>query len=154
MDHLDVVTSTLGADPVAARLAVRLGGGLLEDLLDVRPRLGVATGHERRAVTGTLLTTGDTRTYEKETFFLKFFGTADRVWVVGVTTIDDDVTRLEMGDELANEVIDSRAGLDEKNDFTRSLEFFAELLYRECTDDVGACLRFIINDPRLTPVTN
>ena len=73
---------------------------------------------------------------------------------MGVTTIDDDVTRLEMGDELSNEVIDSRAGLDEKNDFTRSLEFFAELLYRECTDDVGACLRFIINDPRLTPVTN
>ena len=73
---------------------------------------------------------------------------------MGVTTIDDDVTRLEMGDELANEVIDSRASLDEKNDFTRSLEFFAELLYRECTDDVGACLRFIINDPRLTPVTN
>ena len=154
MDHLYIVSSAGFTNPVTARLSLNLGSGRLENLLDCRPCSWGATRHERRSITGTLLTTGDTRTYEKETFSLKFLGTADRVWVVGVTTIDDDVTRLEMGDELANEVIDSRAGLDEKNDFTRSLEFFAELLYRECTDDVGACLRFIINDPRLTPVTN
>ena len=37
--HLDVVTGTLVSDPLAAGLAVRLGGDGLEDVLDVWPGL-------------------------------------------------------------------------------------------------------------------
>lgn len=42
--HL-IRASTGDAHPVAAGLAIGLSGGLLEDLLDMRPRLIAATGH-------------------------------------------------------------------------------------------------------------
>ena len=44
--HLHVVTCTGLTDPVAARLAIDLSGGLLEDLLDVRPGSRRTTRHE------------------------------------------------------------------------------------------------------------
>ena len=68
MHHLDIVTSTLVADPLTAGLAIALGGDRLEDVLDVRPRLLLTTGHKGWPIAGTLLTAGDTGTYEAEAF--------------------------------------------------------------------------------------
>lgn len=42
------VTGAGLSDPVAARLAVSLGGSLLEDVLDEGPRGGGSTGHWKR----------------------------------------------------------------------------------------------------------
>jgi hypothetical protein len=106
VNHLDIVTGTTCADPVTARVSVSLSCGLLEDLLDGRPSSLRTTRHERRAVTGTFLTTRNTRANKEETFGLELLYTAYRVWVVGVTTVDDDVALLEVGLELVNEVID------------------------------------------------
>src|SRR5688572_16173902 len=76
VDHLDVVASTLVTNPLAAGLVVALGGDGLEDVLDVRPGLLVATGHEGRAVAGTLLTTRDTGANEAEALAVEILSAA------------------------------------------------------------------------------
>ena len=138
MDHLHVVTRASLADPVTARLAVDLGSSSLEDLLDVRPCSGGTTRHEGGTVTGTLLTTGHTGTDEQEALRLKLLGATDRIGVVRVTTVNDDVTRFEVRDELLNESIDGGTGLDEEDDLAGTLELGAELLDRVGTLDLGA----------------
>ena len=57
---------------------------------------------------------------------------------MGVTTIDDDIARLEMRDELLDEGVNCRTSLDEKDDFARALELGTELLDRPCALDLGA----------------
>jgi hypothetical protein len=139
VDHLDVVARTGLADPVAARLASGLSSGLLEDLLDVGPGGVGTTGHERGSVPGTLLTTRDTRADEEETLLLELVASADRVGVVRVTAVNDDVPLLEVGLELGDEVVDGLSGLDEEDDTPWALEVLAELLDGVGADDVGAC---------------
>ena len=128
MDHLHVVSRTGLTDPVTAGLAVDLSGSLLEDLLNVRPCSGRTTGHERGAIAGTLLTTRDTRADKEEALGLELLGATDRVRVVRVTAVNDDVTLLEVRQELLNEGIDGRTSLDEKDDFAGALELGNELL--------------------------
>lgn len=139
MDHLDVVTGTLVTDPVAAGLTVTLGGDALEDVLNVGPGLLVATGHERRSVTGTLLTTGDTAADEADALGSEVLSAAVAVGVVGVTTVNDDITLLEERQKGLDEVIDGLAGHDEEHDTTGALELGAELLDRVSTNDGLAC---------------
>ena len=47
---------------------------------------------------------------------------------MGVTTINDDIARLEVRDELLDEGVNCRTSLDEKDDFARALELGTELL--------------------------
>ena len=136
MDHLHVVTRASLADPVTARLAVDLGSSSLEDLLDVRPCSGGTTRHEGGTVTGTLLTTGHTGTDEQEALRLKLLAATNTVRVVRVTAVNDDVTRLEVGDKLLDEGIDGSTSLDEKDDLAGTLELGGELLDRVSTLDV------------------
>lgn len=143
MDHLDVVARAGATNPVTAGLALDLGSGLLEDVLDVGPSGGRATGHERGAVTGTLLTTRDTRADEKEALGLELEAAAGRVGVVRVTTVNDDVALVHVGEELSNEVVDGLAGLDKKDDTAGALELGAELLNRVGANDVGAYKRSV-----------
>lgn len=135
MNHLDVVASTLITNPLAARLAIRLGGDGLEDILDVRPGLLVTTGHQRRAVAGTLLTTGNTAADEADTLAVKVLCAAGGVWEMRVAAINDDVALLEVGEESLDEVIDGLAGHDEEHDAAGGLELGAELLDGVSTDD-------------------
>ena len=90
-------------------------------------------------MTGTLLTTRNTRADEEEALGLELLGAADGVGVVGVTTVDDDVTGLKEGNELLDEVVDGRAGLDEEDDLAGSLELCDKLLEGVGALDVGAC---------------
>jgi hypothetical protein len=89
-------------------------------------------------VSGTLLTTGDTGTDKEETLGLEVVGSSDRVGVVRVSTVDDNVSLLEERLELLNKGVDGLSGLDEEDDLSRSLELGAELLNRVSSDDVGA----------------
>lgn len=138
VNHLHVVSGTGLTDPITAWLALNLGSRLLEDLFDMRPCSGGTAGHEGRSVTGTLLTTGDTTADEKEALGLEILGTANRVGVVRVTTVDDDVTRLEVRYELLDESVDGITSLDEQDDFTRGLELGNELLDRVRALNLGA----------------
>ena len=111
------------ADPVATRDAVGLCSGLLEDVLDCGPCSGGTTGHERRAISGTLLTTRDTGADEKQALGFELLGATNGIRVVRVTTVDDNITGLEMRDELADEVVDGATGLHEEDNFARRLKF-------------------------------
>ena len=139
VDHFHVVSGTVLSDPITARLAVDLGGRGLEDGLDVRPGGRRTTGHERGTITSALLTAGNTGTNEEEALGLELLGATDRVRVVRVTAVNDDVTLLEVRQELLNEGIDGRTSLDEKDDLARTLQLGAELLDRVSTLDVRAC---------------
>lgn len=135
VNHLDVVTSTLVTDPLAACLAVRLGGDALEDVLDERPGLLVTTGHDGGAVAGTLLTTGDTGTDEADTLLLEVLGAAVGVGEVRVATVDDDVALFNsaLGEEELDEVVDGLAGHDEHHHDSGLTELLDKLF-----DGVGA----------------
>lgn len=149
VNHLDVVASTLVTDPLAAGLAVRLGGDVLEDILDVRPGLLVTTGHDGGTVTGTLLTTGDTGADEADTLGVKVLGAAVGVGEVRVATVNDDVTLLEtVLEEELNEVVDGLAGHDEKHHAAGSLELGDELLDAVCANNalsLGLVLEELVN---------
>lgn len=128
VDHLDIVASTLVANPLATSLAVALGGNALEDILDEWPGLLVATGHERGAISGTLLTTGNTGTDESEALALEVLGAAVGIREVGVSTIDDDVTLAEQRQKSLNPLIDGFASLDKQHNTARRLELVDKLL--------------------------
>ena len=135
VNHLDVVASTLVTDPVTAGLAVTLGGNTLEDVLDVGPGGLVTTGHERGTVAGTLLTTRDTTADEADLLLGEVLSAAVAVGEVRVTTVDNDVTRLEEGQQRLNEVINGLASHHQEHDTAGALELGAELLDGVSTDD-------------------
>jgi hypothetical protein len=58
---------------------------------------------------------------------------------VRVSTINDDISLLEEGLELTDEVVNGLTGLDEENDSPGLGERAAELLDRVGTDNVGSC---------------
>ena len=89
-------------------------------------------------MTGTLLTAGNTRADEEEALGLELLAAADGVGVVGVTTIDDDVSGLKVGDELLDELVNGRTGLDEEDDLAGALELGAKLLNGVRANDLGA----------------
>ena len=55
-----------------------------------------------------------------------------------VTTVNDDVTLLEVGYDLVDECIDGSTGLDEKDDLARPLELRDKLLDGVSTLDIRA----------------
>lgn len=87
---------------------------------------------------GTLLTSGNTGTDEQQSLLLQLGGPPDRVGVVRVSSVDDNVTLLEVGLELLDEGVDGGTGLDEQDDLSGSLQVGAELLNGVGTDDVLA----------------
>lgn len=160
VDHLDVVTGTLVADPLAAGLAIRLGRDGLEDVLyccqsnlspllrnshlDVWPGLLVTTRHDAGAITGTLLTTRDTASNETDTLASQVFCAAVGIGIVRVSTVDDDVTLFNTAlvDQELNEVVDRLASHDEHHHASGLLELLDELLDGVCADNglaLGLC---------------
>jgi hypothetical protein len=73
-------------------------------------------------MTGALLATRDTGTDEKESLGFKLLDTADGIRVVGVATVNDDITLFEVRGQLTDEVIDCEPCFDEKDDLARTLE--------------------------------
>lgn len=112
MNHLHIVTSTLVTNPVTAGFAITLGSNALENILDVWPRLLVSTRHQAGSISGTFLTTGDTRSHETDVFAGQIFRAAVGVREVGVTTVDDDVTIFEVGEEGLDKIVDWLSGHD------------------------------------------
>lgn len=90
-------------------------------------------------MSGTLLTTGNTGTDEEETLGLELVSSSDRVGVVRVSTVNDDVSLLEERLKLLDERVDGLTGLDKEDDLSRGLELGAKLLDRVGSDNVGTC---------------
>eukprot|EP00754_Rhynchopus_humris_P042950 Rhum_TRINITY_DN286_c0_g1::Rhum_TRINITY_DN286_c0_g1_i1::g.658::m.658 len=139
--HLHVVTGTVLAHPVAARLVVHLRADRLEDRAHRRPRVLRTTRHDRRAVPGALLATADAGTDEEQAALGERLRAADRVGEVGVASVDDDVAHLEVRDELVDEVVDGLAGLHHEHDLAGALQAAAHVLRRRGAHDVCDTLR-------------
>jgi len=135
--HLDVVTSTIITDPFTARLTIALGSNVLEDVLDEWPGLLVSTGHQRRTVSGTFLTTGNTGTDESDTLASQVFCSAVGIGEMRVAAINDDVAFLTVGEECLDEVVDWLTSHDEEHHTAGLLQLTNELFNR-----VGAFDRF------------
>ena len=138
MDHLDVVTRAGLTDPIAARFTKCFGSCSLEDRLNSGPGGRRTTRHERRTVAGALLTSRNTRANEQEALLLKLLGPSDGIGVMGVTTVNDDITLFEMGNELLDEGVNGSTGFDKEDDFAWPLELGNELLDGMSTLDIGA----------------
>lgn len=141
VDHLDIVAGTLITNPLAAWVAIALGGDGLEDVLDVRPSLLVSSGHYRGSISGTLLTSGHSAADEPDALGGQVFRAAVGVGEMRVATIDDDVALLDVGEEGLNEVVDGLAGHDEEHHAAGFLELADEVL-----DGVGALDGFSCGD--------
>jgi hypothetical protein len=139
VNHLDVVTGAGLTNPITARLIERLGSSSLEDGFDCGPGCCRTTGHERGTMTGTLLSSRNTGTNEQEALRLELLGPSDGIGIVGVTAINDDITLLQMGDELLDEGVNSITSFDEEDDFSWSLQLGSELLDGVSALDFGAC---------------
>jgi hypothetical protein len=139
VNHLHVVTSTGFTDPVTARFAVGLGSSFLENLLDVWPSSVGTTEHEGRTMTGAFLTTGNTTPDEEEALGFEFLGSTDGIRVVRASSVNDDITLLKVWDKLLDEIINSRSGLDEQDNFAGLLELGAELLKGMSALDFSTC---------------
>ncbi len=126
--HFDVVPSARLSHPVAARFRPDLSGCCLEYGLDGRPSSHRPARHERRSVTSALLATRNAGTNEEQALLLERFCAADRILVVRIATVNDNVAFLEVRLELINEIIDSFARLYEEHDLARSLELSTEFL--------------------------
>jgi len=145
VNHLDIVASTVTTNPVAARLAIGLGSNALEDVLDVRPGLFISTRHQRWTITGTFFTSRDTGADKADALLRQILGTAVAVWVMGVSTVNDDVALFDEGEHLLNEVVDRRTSHDQKHHTTRLLELGNELLNRMGSDN-GFALGLILEE--------
>ena len=117
------------ADPVAAGSAVfDLGRDGLEDRLDDGPSLRRAARHYRGAAEGALLPARDAGADEEEAPGLDVARPADRVLVVGVAAVDNEVAGREDGDELLDGVVDGLAGLDHDHHLARGFQRPGELV--------------------------
>jgi hypothetical protein len=137
VNHLDVVTCSSITDPFAARLTITLGSNALENVLDVWPRLLISTRHDRRTISGTLLTTGHTTADESDSLSRQVLASTLGIGVMRVSTIDYDVAFLEVGEEGFDEVVDGLARHDQEHHAAWLLQLGAEFL-----DGVGAFDRF------------
>ena len=81
VDHLDVVSGSILADPVAAWLLSDLGRDALEDGFDVFPCLCVSPRHEGRAVASAVLSPTHSTADKEETLLSKELGTTLQVCV-------------------------------------------------------------------------
>lgn len=144
--HLDVVARTFVTNPLAARLAIGLGRNALKNILDVWPCLLITTWHDRRAVSGTLLTTRDTGSDEADALGLEVLGSAVGVWEMRVTTINNDITLLDTTlEQDLDEVVDRLAGHDEKHHTAWLLQLRHELADAVCAHNALA-LGFVLEE--------
>jgi hypothetical protein len=133
-------------NPLTAGLAVALGGYGLQNVLDVWPCLLVSTGHDGRAVTGTLLTSRDTGSDESDALLGEVFGSSVGVGVVRVAAINDDVALLGTGlEDGLDEGVDGCAGLHEQHHAAGFLQLGDEVLDAVSADD-GLALGFVCKE--------
>jgi hypothetical protein len=107
------------------------------------PCLLIATGHDAGAGSSTLLASGNPGAHEADALFRQVSGAAGGVWVMRVTTVDDDVAffHAALVEEPLDEVINRPSGHDEHHRATEFSEHRDEVLDGAGTDN-GLALGF------------
>src|SRR6476646_7394524 len=118
------------AHVTAAGLAIDLGGDLAKDRRDHFPGLARATGHERRTFERAFFAAGNAAPDKMNPLPFQFLAASLSVGEQRATAVDSDIAFLKDGDELADDRIDGRAGLDHDHGFARPCEGADKLLHR------------------------
>ena len=136
MDHLDIVTGTVAAHPFAAgQTAADLGSDSLEDGFDIGPCFGSAARHDGGTQQSAFFTAGNTGADEVDALFSQSFGAADGVGEEAVSAVDEDITLVQVGDQLVDEGVHSGAGLDHHHDAAGGFQIVAQLLDGVAADE-------------------
>src|SRR5699024_9685806 len=113
---------TVGADVRTARLAVVLGGDVLQQRADRLVPLGRATGHDRGPVQRALLTAGDAHPEEVQALLPQCGLPPAGVLVVRVPAVHHDVARLEQLGQGVDGGVSALPGLHHDHHPARTLQ--------------------------------
>ena len=139
VDHLDKVAGAAFAHPVTAGRAVfHLGADGLEDWLHVLPGSGGAAGHHGGTLQSALFAAGNTGADVAQAVALHQGGAAGGVGEVAVAAVDQDVARLQHGDQLFDIIIHRLAGPDHHHDPAGLLQALDKLLQGVGAHDILA----------------
>jgi hypothetical protein len=128
MNHLYIMTRSRRPNPVTTRFSKCLSSSGLKDGFYVSPGSFASSWHEGWTIASALLSARNPRANKQKALGFQFFGATIRIGVMGVSTINNDVPLFEVRDQLLDEIVDSVAGFNEKNDFTWCFQFLAKLL--------------------------
>lgn len=125
-----------GSDVGAAGILAHMGGDGGQELLHlgigVLITAGIRPGRDGRP----FLAAGDTQAHEVDVLLRAGVVAADRVGIVGVAAVNDDVTGLQIGHQALQHSVHRRAGLDHQQDLPGLFQNGAELLQRGAAGDV------------------
>ena len=118
MYHLDEMTGTGRTNPLAARSTVRcFCRNTLQDRLHLRPGTFRSSGHDRRAVQRSFLSTGNSSSHKTEAFLFGQCHTPVGVLIIGITTVNQDIPFGQMGKQLFHQFIHRTAGTNHHHYF-------------------------------------
>ena len=106
---------------------------------------GGPAGHQRRTMPGTLFATGHTTSDKQEPFSFQILRAPDTVLKQRIPTIDDDIARFQMRQQLFNKLVHGVARLDQHHHAPRPLEMRHQFLNRVRPNDFGA-LGFLVQE--------
>ena len=126
--HLHEVAGPADAHVGAAGVAVDVRRDRLHDRAEPLVGLVGAADHDRRTVQRAHLAAGDAGADEVQPVLLELLLAPDRVAVVGVAAVDDDVAVLEQRHQVVDHGVGGGAGLDHDQDDAGLLDGCHELL--------------------------
>ncbi|MPM79426.1 hypothetical protein SDC9_126459 [bioreactor metagenome] len=126
--HLYKVPCSAFADPVAAGNAINMGGDSLKQGFYLLPSGLRTTGHDRGPLQSSLFAAADTGADVQKALALHVSHPALAVLVVGVPSIDDDVSLVQKREEGFDGIVDSTTGFDHHHHLARGLERIDQLL--------------------------
>ena len=135
------MSGTARADPIGTRnVLVRsdVGGDRLKDRLYQRPRRGRPAGHQAGSLQRALFAAGDAGADVQQALGFDALGALLGSEIKGVAAVDDHVARRKQRQQLFDDAIDRRPGLDHQHHFARRCEILDQLFDRVAADEVLA----------------
>ena len=122
VDRLDEVTRPVRPQPVGAGVALEVGRDGLQDLVHLIVKLARAADHHGWAVARPDLAAGNADTEEAEALLLHHPRSADRVAIVRVAAVDDEIALVQQRQQVIEDEVHHLAGGHHQEDGTRPRE--------------------------------
>ena len=136
--HFHIVPRAVVADVRAARIAVDLSRDRGKDRLHERIRFPLASGHDCRAVPSAFLASAHAGADVEDALLGKRLVAPNGVLEERVAAVDDEVPRLEVRNQLVDEVVDRIARFDHEHDLAGPAERGYELVQGVACHNVSA----------------
>jgi len=130
VNHLHKMSRTGRAYPLATRCTIRcFCCNTLKNRLHFRPCFFRTTGHDRRTVQRSFFPSGHTTTDEKKTFRFGQFDTPVGIFIIGVTTVDKNISGRKQRKKLFHQFVYRTSGTNHHHYFTRGSYRINECFY-------------------------